>query len=54
VTNDDQKELFKQAVKEWMDEQYAKFGKWILGRLLIAGLTSFLLWYIAHTGKLPF
>lgn len=50
----DQKELMKQALKEWMDEKYASFGRFILGKLLFAGLLSFLVWYISSHGyKFP-
>lgn len=54
MTDPDQKELFKQAIKEWMDEQYANFGRFIVGKLLWAGLISFLVWYITVRGfKIP-
>lgn len=46
MTDNDQKEVMKQAIKEWMDERYAEVGKWFVKSLLIAGVTSFLLWYI--------
>lgn len=50
----DQKELMKQALKEWMDEQYAKFGKFILGKIAFAALVTFLVWYISVRGyKFP-
>jgi hypothetical protein len=45
MTPDEQKHLFKQAVKEaaceWLDEIYRKFGKWALrsfGAALAVGL----------------
>ncbi len=41
--SDDQKDIlkeaFKEAAKEWLDEQYASFGKMILWRFLIPGAT---------------
>ena len=50
----EQKEIVKQAIKEWMDERYADLGRWLLSRLLVAGLTSFLFWYISVRGyKFP-
>lgn len=50
----EQKALIKQAIKEWMDERYSEVGKWFLKSLLIAGVTSFLFWYIAVRGfKFP-
>lgn len=54
MTDRDEKEIVKQAIKEWMDEKYAEVGKWFVKSVLIAGLTAFLFWYIAIRGyKLP-
>lgn len=54
MTDQDQKELFKQAIKEWMDEQYSAFGRFIVGKLIWAGLVSFLIWYVSVRGfKFP-
>jgi len=30
---EDNKEAFKEAIKEWMDERFATFGKWTLGTM---------------------
>lgn len=50
----DQKELLKQALKEWMDERYADFGKFILTKLLWAAVFSFFVWYVStHGFKFP-
>lgn len=44
----------KEAIKEWMDERYADVGRWFIRTLLVAGVTSFLFWYIAISGhKFP-
>lgn len=54
MTELDQKAVMKEAIKEWMDEQYAKFGKFILGKLVWAALISFVVWYISKGGyKFP-
>lgn len=54
MTDRDQKEILKEAIKEWMDDQYAQFGRFIFGKLIWAGIISFLLWYISVRGfKLP-
>lgn len=41
--SDDQKDIlkeaFKEAAKEWLDEQYALFGKMILWKFIIPGAT---------------
>lgn len=51
---DEQKELVKQAIKEWMDDQYNQVGRWFVKSLLIAGVTAFLFWYITIRGyKFP-
>lgn len=41
------KKVTKQAIKEWLDEQFIIFGKWSLVSLFAAGLaalTYFILW----------
>lgn len=54
MTDRDQKEIMKQAIKEWMDEKYAEVGRWFVKTLLVAGVTSFFLWYISMRGyKFP-
>lgn len=54
MTEKDQKEIMKEAIKEWMDEQYSKFGRFILGKLLWAGVVSFVVWWITVRGyKFP-
>lgn len=54
MTEPDEKELLKEALKEWMDEQYAKFGKFILTRMLWAGVLAFFIWYLnTHGVKFP-
>lgn len=54
MTDRDQKEIMKEAIKEWMDEQYAKFGKFILGKLAFAAVVSFVIWYVSVRGyKFP-
>lgn len=54
MTDNDQKELFKQAIKEWMDEKYADVGRWFVKKLLVAAVVSVIFWYASYTGKLPF
>lgn len=34
----DDKEIFKQAIEEWLDKQFAKFGKWSLTAMFAAAL----------------
>lgn len=50
----DQREVVKQAIKEWMDDRYADIGRWAVKTVLIAGLTYFLFKYVEFRGwKLP-
>lgn len=54
MTDVDQKEILKEALKEWMDAQYANFGKFILTKLLWAGVLAAFVWYInSHGVKFP-
>lgn len=41
------KKATKEAIKEWLDQQFALFGKWSLAAiasLALAGLVYFILW----------
>ena len=40
ITNEEKKEIIKNALKEWLDEQFAIFGKWTLTGLSAAALTG--------------
>jgi hypothetical protein len=54
MTERDQKEVMKQAIKEWMDERYADIGRWTVKTAIVGGLASLLLWYISMRGfKFP-
>ena len=54
MTDPDQKEVLKQAIKEWMDDRYAEVGKWAVKVLLTAAVTLILWKYIELRGyKLP-
>lgn len=51
---DDQKEIIKQAIKEWLDDRVKDFGWWFIQKLAIAAFASFLFWYITYRGyKFP-
>ena len=42
-----QKRVMKEAIKEWLDEQFTNVGKWTVLSflaLLLAGLAYFTLW----------
>lgn len=44
-----QKQAIKEAFKEWMDDQFALFGKWAFKGLLISAFSGLV--YIALKGK---
>jgi len=35
-----EKELMKQAIKEWMDDAFTEFGKWTFKGLLVAAFAG--------------
>lgn len=44
-----QKEIIKEALQEWLDNQFAKFGKWTLTGLLAAAFSALVyLWLAGH------
>lgn len=54
MTDQDQKSLIKEAIKEWMDDRYADVGRWTVRTLAVAGVTFFLFKYIEWRGyKFP-
>lgn len=48
LTEDDVKNALKEAIKEWLDEKYAQFGKWTI-RALIASLLSSIITIIIYS-----
>jgi len=38
LTPEEQRALIKEAIKEWLDEQYAKIGKLTVRTLAVAGV----------------
>lgn len=43
------KEIVKEALQEWLDRQFAAFGKWTLAGLVSAALAGAVyLWFAAH------
>lgn len=49
LDRDEQKEIVKEAIREWLDEKYLAFGKWSLNGLLAAVL-AFVGYYLATHG----
>lgn len=46
------KEAMKEALKEWLDEKYAAFGKWTLHGIMASGL-AFLAYLLVANGFWP-
>lgn len=47
MAEEDQKRVIKEALKEWMDDKFAQFGKWSaagLAALALAALVVLILW----------
>lgn len=43
------KEIVKEALQEWLDKQFAAFGKWTLAGLISTALAGAVyLWFAAH------
>lgn len=49
LTPDEQKQVIKQALKEWLNEQFAAFGKWsMFGILSMAFSAVVYIWLLDH------
>jgi len=54
MTHDEQKELVKQAIKEWLTDQKAAFGWWSIKTIGVAALMVFLSFWFSQKGiKFP-
>lgn len=54
MTQDEQKEIVKEAIKEWLTEQKAAFGWWGIKAIGVAALMFFLsLWFAKNGTKFP-
>ena len=47
---DAQKEVVKEAIREWLDEQFIKVGKWTIGGICSAGLAALTYWILTSQG----
>lgn len=48
LDRDQQKEIVKEAIREWLDEKYAAFGKWTFHGLLAASLCALVYFLTSH------
>lgn len=44
---EEQKAVFKEAIKEWMDDKFLMFGKWSAGAIGIAAFSA-LMYFIYY------
>ncbi len=44
------KEAYKEAMKEWLDDQFAKFGRWSFFGILSASLTALIYFILTANG----
>lgn len=42
LDEEEKKRIVKEALKEWMDEKYAEFGKGVVSALIIAAFGAFI------------
>lgn len=49
-SEDDIKAALKEALKEWLDEKFASFGKWSLTALGAAGLAALVYFILTANG----
>ena len=52
LTPDEQKELFKKALQEWLDAKYSEFGRWTLHGVAAASLVALVVFMTGHGVKL--
>lgn len=50
LDRDEQKEIVKEAIREWLDEKYTDFGKWTLHGLMAACLGALAYFLAIHGG----
>lgn len=46
--NDRVKSALKEALKEWMDDKYAEFGKWSFHAILAGALAALAYYLVSH------
>jgi len=50
LRRDEDKQLVKEALKEWINERFAEFGKWTAKGLAVAAFGVFLYLYLTSQG----
>lgn len=44
------KQALKEALKEWLDDKYAEFGRWSFRTILVAGLAALVYFILSMNG----
>lgn len=50
MSEEDQKRVLKEALKEWLDEKYSTFGRWAFWSLAAAGLFALCYFILTTNG----
>ncbi|QFP93687.1 hypothetical protein [Ralstonia phage P-PSG-11-1] len=50
IDKDVQKEVLKEALTEWLDKQFASFGKWAMRSVLAAAFSALMYLYLTSQG----
>lgn len=50
LTKEEQKQVFKQAIREWLDEQFLAFGKWSAGAIAAMAFVALLYFILKASG----
>lgn len=50
LTPDEIKAALKAAIKEWLDEKFAEFGRWSMGAVVAAALAALTLFILHMNG----
>lgn len=50
IDREDQKRIIKEAIREWLDEKYAAFGRWSFDGILAAALGALGYYLATHGG----
>lgn len=50
MTDQDEKQVLKEALREWLDEKFAAFGKWSLSAIAAAALAALTYFILSMNG----
>lgn len=50
MDQDEMKLAMKEAIKEWMDEKYAAFGKWAFASIAVAAFGALIYFILSANG----